>query len=60
MHSDQQEELKPVKMEFIEDYSENRTDPESFRVKQEDTEEQRGWCLLSSLIMRLHMKVIKL
>lgn len=43
MHSDQQEEQKFVKI-FIEDYSENWTDP----VKQEETKEQRGWCLLSS------------
>lgn len=42
MHSDYEEEQKPVKMEFIEDYSEYRTDPEPFRVKQEETEEKRG------------------
>ncbi|CAM4659382.1 unnamed protein product [Leuciscus chuanchicus] len=42
MHSDQQEEQKPVKIEFIEDYSENRshTDQEPLRVKLEETEEQ--------------------
>lgn len=45
MHSDYEEEQKPVKMEFIEDYSENKSDPEPFIVKQKDTEEQRGWCL---------------
>jgi len=47
MDSDQQEEHKPVKMEFIEDYSENRSDPdeEPLRVKLEDTEQQTGWCL---------------
>jgi len=28
MESDQQEEQKPVKIEFIEDYSENRRDPD--------------------------------
>lgn len=42
MHSDYEEENKPVKMEFIEDHSENSSDPEPFSVKQEDTEEQRG------------------
>lgn len=51
MHSEHQEELKSVKTEFIEDDSENRTDPEPCRVKQEDTEEPRG--VYSPLLMML-------
>jgi len=48
MDSDKQEEQKPVKMESVEDYSENRSDPdEPLRVKLENTEEQIGWCLFS-------------
>ncbi|CAM4659048.1 unnamed protein product [Leuciscus chuanchicus] len=35
------EEQKSVKMEFIEDYCENRSDPEPFKVKHEDTDELR-------------------
>lgn len=50
MHSDHQEEHKSVKTEFIEDYSEVKSDPEPIRVKHEDTEEPKGWCLL--LILR--------
>jgi len=44
MDSGQQEEQKPVKMEFIEDYSESDPDEEPLRVKLEETEQQTGWC----------------
>uniref|UniRef100_A0A8C2HF66 WAP domain-containing protein n=1 Tax=Cyprinus carpio TaxID=7962 RepID=A0A8C2HF66_CYPCA len=42
MHSEDQEEHKSVKMEFIEDYSEIKSDPDPFRVKHEDTEKPTG------------------
>lgn len=46
MHSALQEDQKSIKIEFIEDNRENRSDPEPLRIKHEDAEEQRGWCLL--------------
>ncbi len=51
MHSEDHQEHKSVKIEFIEDHSEIESDPDPFRVKHEDTEEQIGWCLL--LILQL-------
>ncbi len=45
MHSEDQEEHQSVKTEFIEDYSEIKSDPDPSRVKHEDTEEPIGWCL---------------
>ncbi len=45
MDSDQQEEQKPVKIVFIEEYSEKKSDPDLYRMKDEDAEEERGWCV---------------
>lgn len=45
MDSDQLEEQKPVKIEFIEEYSEKKSDPDLYRMKDKDAEEERGWCL---------------
>lgn len=45
MDSEQQEEQKPVRTEFIEEYSENKSDPDLYRMKDEVAEEERGWCL---------------
>jgi len=42
MHSIYQEEQKSVKIEFIEDYCENRSDPEPKVKHEEDACEQRG------------------
>ncbi|XP_073700358.1 uncharacterized protein [Garra rufa] len=39
MHSEDQEEHKSLKTEFIEDYGEIKSDPEPFRAKHEDTKE---------------------
>ncbi|XP_058616625.1 waprin-Phi1-like isoform X1 [Onychostoma macrolepis] len=38
MHSEDQEEHKSIKIEFIEDYSEIKSDPDPFKVKHEDME----------------------
>jgi len=33
-----------VKTEFVEEEIEDKSDPEPSRIKQEDSEEQIGWC----------------
>jgi len=45
MHSVYQEEQKSVKIEFIEDYCENRSDPGPKVKHEEDACEQGGTCL---------------
>lgn len=55
MLSFDQDEQKPIKTEYIEDYSKDRSDPEPFSVKNEDAEEQKGWCLFSIITVKLRL-----
>jgi len=45
MESDKQEEQKPVKIEFIEDYSENRSDPDEGLKRQNNRQVSVYSCL---------------